>query len=350
MAAWIICSDLHLTDNPADEYRFGLFPFLIESAELLPKGKKRLFILGDLTQNKDRHSAKLVNRIVDCLVNLLLFGVYDEVIILRGNHDGLDDSVAFFDFLNWFPNIRVITKPCIDVIDGKRVALLPHTHKPVEDWALIEFTEAQYIFMHATADGAIVESGTALHSPTFTEGDKDIRFLNDYDAKIYSGDVHVPQRCGKIEYVGAPYHIRSGDNFKGRVVVIEHGLLAPKVTDWHYHTLHKPKLTVSVKGIPLFGSGVRAGDQLKVEVSLKPEELHEYQDVKDKVTAWCDKHKVILTGVELKVDKPKLRLKIGGGKAPLTTEDAFNKYCAVVTPPEKALQIGRNLLKRATET
>ena len=342
MSAWVLCSDLHLTDNPADEYRFGLFPFLIECAEndLPAKGERRLFILGDLTQNKDRHSAKLVNRIADSLCSLIMFGAYTEIIILRGNHDGVDDSVAYFDFLNYVPRIRVITKPCIEVIDGKRVALLPHTRKPKEDWALIEFTEAQYIFMHATAEGAIAESGTAL------TGDQNIKFLNDYNAKIYSGDVHVPQRCGAITYVGAPYHIRSGDDFNGRVIVIEHGIVS-KTTEWHYSTLHKPKLTVGTKGIPVFGSGVRAGDQLSVVVSLKQEEVHQFQAVNDKVRAWCDQHKVTLTGVELKIDKPKLRLKFGSGAAPITTAEAFDKYVSLTKPPQKAVEAGRKVLQKA---
>jgi UDP-2,3-diacylglucosamine pyrophosphatase LpxH len=54
----IITSDLHLTDRPQDEYRWGIFPWLVNQSKELEV--ENLFILGDLTDFKDKHSAKII--------------------------------------------------------------------------------------------------------------------------------------------------------------------------------------------------------------------------------------------------------------------------------------------------
>ncbi|HWY34909.1 MAG TPA: hypothetical protein VNX68_09695, partial [Nitrosopumilaceae archaeon] len=64
----LITSDLHLTDKDRDEYRWGLFPWLKQ--QIISYKPTTLLFLGDTTDAKDRHSAKLTNRIVDCFTDL----------------------------------------------------------------------------------------------------------------------------------------------------------------------------------------------------------------------------------------------------------------------------------------
>ena len=79
---WLLSADLHLSDRARDSHRFGLFPWLKKQQQ---KNKvDATFLLGDLTQEKDRHSSALVNRIVEELLTLT-----PPVYVLRGNHDGL---------------------------------------------------------------------------------------------------------------------------------------------------------------------------------------------------------------------------------------------------------------------
>ena len=64
----LLLADLHLTTTSRDEYRWKLFPWLYEA--IIKNTVKYLFILGDLTESKNYHSAQLVNRIVDELCKL----------------------------------------------------------------------------------------------------------------------------------------------------------------------------------------------------------------------------------------------------------------------------------------
>src|SRR6266496_3389195 len=137
MSTRIIVSDLHLTDRPLDGYRWGLFPWLVSEIISKYSGLKELFILGDLTEAKDRHSATLVNLVVENIVRLYRGTGLHGITLLRGNHDGLGD-VAYFEFLRNFPFIKVITKPVIEPYGLTKIALLPHTKNPTGDWAVVE--------------------------------------------------------------------------------------------------------------------------------------------------------------------------------------------------------------------
>ena len=336
MGSQVLIADLHLTDNPADEYRWGLFPWLQDKIRQLPGGTKTGIILGDLTDAKDRHSAKLVNRVVDNIVGLYRAGL-QSIIILRGNHDGLDDSVAYFEFLKHFPYIDVITKPVIQRLDLRNVAFLPHTRKPAQDWALIELGSVPYIFMHATVEGAEAETGRAL------TGDQSINFLQDYKAKIYSGDVHVPQKIGNITYVGAPYPIRFGDKYKGRVLVLD----GTKQYEWNYEAPQKRVIRIS--NLDDLKTKIQAnhGDQVKFEVMLGKESLHDWPQITSAVNKWCVTNGVTLSGTQL-VKKAGLKLKNREPSvAPLTSDDAMKKYIGKSQIGEERAKVGLKLLKRA---
>ena len=97
---WLLSADLHLSDRARDSYRFGLFPWLKKQQQ---KNKvDATFLLGDLTQEKDRHSSALVNRIVEELLTLT-----PPVYVLRGNHDGLNPNSPFFKFLNSISGLKL---------------------------------------------------------------------------------------------------------------------------------------------------------------------------------------------------------------------------------------------------
>ncbi len=329
MSAWIITSDLHLTDNPLDEYRWSFFPWLTDKMAQI-EGKRTLFILGDLTQNKDYHSAALVNRVANNLAMLTWTGV--KIIMLRGNHDGLASDSAYFEFLSHVPDMRVIVRPEMRMIDLYKVVLLPHT-RDTKDWALIELTEAKYVFMHHTFSGTKAESGTVLR------GD-DPTWLKSYKAKIYSGDIHVPQKVGPVEYVGAPYPIRFGDRFDGRVICIQHGM---ETKDWSFPTIRKIKASVAHSSA-LSGQGIRKGDQLKVELVLSVEEKHEWFSRKKMVEEWCERNGVILCGVELRAGS-RLKLKGRAGTEAMTPEVAMQKYIQSTKMSFQTVVVGKNILR-----
>src|SRR5216684_1999102 len=104
--ATILVSDVHFTNNPRDEYRWGLLPWLVEQVD--NRSIDQVLILGDLTDHKDRHPSSLVTRLSDGLHDL---GQHCAVVVLRGNHDAVDPNLPFFGFVNKFPNVFFISEP-----------------------------------------------------------------------------------------------------------------------------------------------------------------------------------------------------------------------------------------------
>ncbi|MEE8113134.1 MAG: metallophosphoesterase, partial [Nitrososphaerales archaeon] len=123
-------SDLHLSDKADDEYRWQIFEFLHGYYAMTED--KNLIILGDLTDEKDHHSAKLVNAIADEILTLRDKGM--EIFILKGNHDYIDPACPFFDFLDSYEYVNYITWPKTWLIQGERCLFLPHTRNPIEEW------------------------------------------------------------------------------------------------------------------------------------------------------------------------------------------------------------------------
>src|SRR5688572_10512164 len=208
---WLLTSDLHLSDKPRDEYRFELFPWLAK--QQTTQKVTHTFILGDLTENKDRHSAKLVNRTIEELSRLK-----PPIYILRGNHDGVDPTNPFFGFLNAVEGFNFIIEP-EEVLPG--VFMIPHqrTQKLLDAACkTVKRTKQQevlHLMVHQTFDGAQAETGARLSglSPLLIE------LLR--PRACWAGDVHKPQQNGPVMYLGAPYHVRFGDNYQPRVVLAD---------------------------------------------------------------------------------------------------------------------------------
>lgn len=171
-------------------------------------------MLGDLTEAKEGHNAHLVNRIVN---ELTLLSKLARVIILMGNHDYIDPNTPFFEFVKHIPNVKWVGHPCVASVDDKKCTLLPHTNNWKDDWYPKLFTpggrKVDMVLAHATFKGAVSESGQTLDGVPLDAIPKGL--------PVIAGDVHVPQDLGRITYVGSPYTIRFGDNFKPRVLLIK---------------------------------------------------------------------------------------------------------------------------------
>lgn len=348
MSSYILLSDLHLTDNPDDEYRWKVFPFLRDKISALGLELKVLFILGDLCQNKDRHSAVLVNRVVENIVGLYRAGL-NRIVILTGNHDGVGGA-AYFEFLKWFPYITMVTKPCIEQIGLSSIALLPHTKTPEQDWKSIHFRGLHYVFAHATVKGAKSETGYALPGEGgILESLTRMKLgITAGPSRVWSGDVHVPQKIGQLEYVGAPYPIRFGDSYKGRIVLLDNH----KQTDWHMPTIKKASVSISDVS-ELDKAWLKAGDQLKVELVLPREDRHAWHQQRDKIAAWCQQKGVGLYGVELQ-GQPRVGLNLKSREAIVAPtlvhpDQALSSYIKKTPASRPAEEVGLRLLRKAQD-
>lgn len=282
----VIVSDLHLTEKPEDEYRWGLFPWL--AGELKAERAETLLILGDLTDAKDYHPAQLVNRVVRAVESLRSH--VPRIVILRGNHDSLKDGHMFFEFLAALPGVEVIARPTEDDERTHLTYFMPYSRQPAADWAGFDFSHYDYLFLHQTVAGAVASNGQRMDGDVLPP-------LN--AGKVYSGDIHVPQRIGPVEYVGSPYHVHFGDRFKPRAVAIERD---GKAFDLHYPTISR--VTIDVRGVSeLRRIKLEEADQVKLRVHLSEAEKHGWLAIRDEARAICDAARVDLRGLELVVDR-----------------------------------------------
>ncbi len=292
----IIISDPHFTASPNDEYRWGLWPWLAN--ELDTERAKTLLILGDLTDAKDYHPAELVNRLTAAIASMPV----EEVIILAGNHDWLKQGGVFFKFLQHLqkPRVRVITEPAEDLgaDDDPTCMFLPYTKSPARDWKDRDFSHYNYLFLHQTAPGSIASNGQRMDG-------EELPPLN--AGKVYSGDIHVPQEVGVIEYVGSPYHVHFGDHFKPRCIVLDR---KRKAFDLNFETIRR--LAITISGIAeLDEAGIGVGDQVKVTVKLDQADAHHWNAIRREVVEDIHSRKANLHGVKLVTERSAERLADG---------------------------------------
>lgn len=284
----LVTADIHLTDNVRDSYRWDLIPWIQE--KVIEHSISQVLILGDSTDQKDNHSANLVNRFIQQITEL---GTCCDVFILYGNHDGI--SEPFFGFIEEFKsNVTFISKVSSWWLrlptKGRSIhcLFLPCTRNWEEDWNGIDFDQYDLIFTHQTYNGARSETGILLPGipPSVFEY---------YRGKVYSGDIHVPQKVGpKIEYVGSPYRIRFGDQFEPRVIVLDDDLRRHSI---YFRCLSKHVLVCSNLEDMVEQADklkVKSGDQVKVRVSLARHDLPSWKGLKEQV-----KQKAIELGWQL---------------------------------------------------
>lgn len=292
----LITSDLHLTSRSRDAYRWALFPWLQKQIERRDIG--HLFILGDITDQKDRHPSKLLNYI---LTEFQELAQMVKVWVLMGNHDYVDPRVPFLlRALNGIRNCQFIIEPTWLGIDDQEVLFLPHTRKPAKDWAKINARKATMVLMHHTFSGAMTSNGWKMEEGGSVRKTME-RLRIPAAAAFVSGDIHVPQTLGHLTYCGSPYPIRFGDDWKPRVLMFDSG------RDDSLVSLPRAcaKKTVARIGSidDLEEAGLTPGDQAKVVIELPRSRFCDWSDLRNEVREWAAENEVILGGIELR-EKP----------------------------------------------
>lgn len=324
---FLLTSDLHLTDLPRDKYRFGVFPWLRQQQEKYDVDAT--LILGDLTDAKDKHSAALVNSVVDGL-KLLKSPVY----IPMGNHDYLNPEMPFFYFLDHM-NIWFCNKPTL--LDDLAVYLIPHqSSQAALDNAFKRVPEGWLVMCHQTFTGAKNEHGGLLGGFTLPPEAKRAK-------AIYSGDVHVPQilHCpnGDVTYIGSPWHCRFGDQFDPRVLLSADD----KICNLYFKGSPR-KVSVTVRDISEMPR-LNKGDQVKVTLELARSEAVEWQNYKQAILDHCKELDVEVYGVDLKL--PEVRRRPSLEERPIVKKsnaDYFSNFCAIERISGQIKQAGLDLI------
>jgi hypothetical protein len=296
----LVTADLHLSDNPRDAYRLDWLARL--PAVLEEHDATRLLILGDLTENKDRHSARLVNDIVDHVAAL---SELVDVVVLKGNHDYVNEEVPFYRFLDHIPRVRWINEPTDIKLRGLgRCLFVPHTGDH-EYWSGERIRGPHdWYFCHQTFEGADVGHG---HRMTGTPRDIFLR-----GARVISGDVHVPQKLGPITYVGAPYAVDFGDEYDPRVLLLDENEMTSLPCTGPQKRLVKVGGADPVAALTLGDDHplgallwkLVPGDVVKVRVDLPEGAIVSRTQVRAAVREWGDATGVIVHTVQIVASTP----------------------------------------------
>lgn len=277
----LVTADLHLSDNARDEYRHA---FMKALPGIVAKRKAEgVIILGDLTEEKDRHSAWLVNMMVKHLTALKV-----PVIVMRGNHDGISADEPFFGFLRNIPNMRWINDPTPSQQLGtwwhERLGpslFLPHTRDYERDWKDVRplFKHRDYIFAHNTFKGAMSDNGARQLDGIPT----DIFHKHDW---VLAGDVHKPQNIGPVTYVGAPYRVDFGDDYAPRVALLrrDQGPTFVRLDHMPQKRLVEFKSTADL----VKRDNINKGDILKVRMHVA--DYAAWQGVREQIMEWGEKY------------------------------------------------------------
>ena len=282
----LLIADPHITDDPRESYRL----LLREEVTRVVKKRKAetIIILGDLTVEKDRHSSWLVNWWVDTIVT---WSKQVPVIILKGNHDYTDPSLPFFKFLSSVSTkVRFIVYPtALPMLAEKKILFLPHTLDYKTDWKKFDFSDYGYIFAHQTFAGARASNDKALEGIPHS-------VFDEAKCRIWSGDIHVPQQVGPVEYVGAPYRVNFGDKFIPRMVFIGRGGTSKNIP-WTGVLKH----LVVVDSIRRLGKfkEVRKNDLVKIRYRLARSDYVKWPEIKSELLSESEKRGWVVRGIEV---------------------------------------------------
>ncbi|HET9285667.1 MAG TPA: metallophosphoesterase [Candidatus Angelobacter sp.] len=286
----LVVGDTHFTDKTRDAHRFDIFKWIKE--ERKQRKIEYVTFMGDIADSKDRHTATLVNKISD---GLNILGC--PAMILMGNHDYIDPNSPFFGFLSWMENLVFLNHPC-RCFEFTGPAAIPHCRtqdqfdQAVEKLLKIYEEPPTTLFLHNTFTGAVSETGAVLSGlrPSWVDYFK--------PARVYAGDVHKPQTAGPVTYVGAPYHIRFGDDYKPRVLLLD----GDKETELYFPAPKKWKLNITSPDDILGRNELKPGDQVKVTLELAREEIPEWKSMRARIADICREMGLEVYGISLKAN------------------------------------------------
>jgi hypothetical protein len=138
------------------------------------------------------------------------------------------------------------------------------------------------VFCHQTFEGSIGESGHALKGIPLNVFPKDC-------TSVISGDIHNPHSLGTVTYTGAPYTIDFGDNYRGRVILIDGENPRSIRVDGCVPQKRLLDADDDAKIIQA-PEEMKKGDILKIRVRLSQFNPDRWAQLKAKIYAWADKN------------------------------------------------------------
>lgn len=324
----LFSSDWHLSARPKDAYRWEIFPWLAKQLRL--REVDFLFVLGDLTDQKDHHSNAFINKIIEAF-RLLQRDSGALIYLLPGNHDYVDPNYPLLRFFRdtgiWFHS-KPHELTCLD----KTVYLIPNQKSQATFFEILEAApEADFVLMHQTIKGSITSNGMRLPGLDPERAKKGNAFM-------ISGDIHVPQKIGSVTYCGSPHPVHFGDDFKPRVLFWDGANLKsiPRTT------LKKSVLKITSSKDLQKMEDLTPGDQVKIILELPRSEFASWEEKRNEIQSLAEKQEWEVHGLELREQKDELREPRIGKK--VTPEQMLREFCRENNIEPGTREVGLKLL------
>lgn len=335
----LVSADWHFSDNPRDDYRHRFQSWLRKLVK--EQDVDAVLMLGDLTEEKDRHSAWLVNKVVEHIDRL---SELCPVVLLQGNHDAIDPDWPFYRFLERLDQVRWVNTPT----DGQDLNIpalsklghtlfLPNAANPEKDWAQFDMGDYDWVFTHMTFNGADVGHGHKLSGLSTSFFPKDV--------EVVSGDIHVPQHFGNVTYVGAPYTVDFGDHYAPRVLLLNGQAMKSIPVEGPQKVLIDIDDLADLEKV----TNVEKGDVLKVRVKLSNTDRSDWSELQRAIRAWgaeqgCTVHLVqpVLDNTKRMTGKKKER-----ASSQRSDEELLREYAARMDLDPTTIKTGIRLLGEA---
>lgn len=333
----LVTADLHLTSRPGDEYRWSIFSYLRRRVQKYDVDA--VILAGDITDLKDNHPARLVNRLVDELSDTAGVPWY----LLMGNHDYIDPGCPFLKFVSRLPGVEFAYTTTGVEVAGERVLLVPHCRRQHFRGAWGDRDDLDtydLMVFHQTFDGARNEQDKRLEGLTLD------RFETLRDCAFVSGDVHVPQQVGPVLYCGAPHPIRFGDHFQPRVLLYDGGQWRSLLRT----TIRKQVVRVGSPRQFENEDVLTPGDHVRVIVSLPRAEFVKWDEYAKEIREIVKRKGVELHGLELVQDEDEAAItsyEAQRQQPKASTADVFRAFCDATKVPKAMRVAGRRILERS---
>ena len=223
MAKGYLISDIHLGVHRLAEDKWlkiskqYFYDFFIPLVQEKWEDGDKIFILGDLFDNRSHLSLKVISFALDLFNDLEKLNL--PVLIIGGNHDyynNNDSEHTSLRILEKHKNVEIHTEPNLYEFSGKKILLMPWNGVLKEEQEVFRkyAGKADYMFSHSELQGAKTNLKVGLRHGAN---------IADFVAfpKVFSGHIHLHQSIKNFTYLGSPYHIDRNDkgNRKGLTII-----------------------------------------------------------------------------------------------------------------------------------
>lgn len=350
----LLSADIHLSRRPDHAYRWQAMKQLAKHAAR--DDVAAVVIAGDLVDVKDRHPASFVQQVVASVKEIAAVG--KRVFIMKGNHDYIESTCPFFEFLQEIENVVYVTEPGAYWIDAESVLLIPHVKSwsSGSDWRRKFKLVANWnvIICHQTFGGAKASNGFQLDGvPLATVSKK-----NTGGVRVLAGDIHVPQKIGNVTYIGSPHPVNFGDTFepgfvlwdleKEKVTRIKRTTIRRLVLDYEWDE-HMSMIPRDLDLIP------REGDHVKFRYHGPREDAADWPELRRRYLQEAEKigfrvfsSEFIVTR-EKKMPTSSREVFDDDVETPESDDEEFELFCRESKVPTAYLDTGRELLGKSSE-